>query len=168
MATVTPLCSCATTERGSLWPVMSPCHRLRWRIQSCPNEISTQSPNQIGWCNHFDLKKKQVQDFKFREGFAPHRFAFDISSHVHGCLVWIYHAGLVGIATRHSSPWSQRTGPEGRKSSKKYADAKGYSKCFLHPVSRVHWAQERTTPQHKNTMNLPLCQFFKPSSRWRV
>ena len=62
----------------------------------------------------------------------------------------------------------ERTGPEGRKSSKKYADAKGYSKCFLHPVSRVHWAQERTTPQHKNTMNLPLCQFFKPSSRWRV
>lgn len=62
----------------------------------------------------------------------------------------------------------ERTGPEGRKSSKKYADAKGYSKCFLHPVSRVHCAQERTTPQHKNTMNLPLCQFFKPSSRWRV
>lgn len=170
---VTPLCSCATTERGSLWPVTSPCHRLRWRIQSCPNEISTQSPNQIGWCNHFDLKKKkQVQDFKFKEGCGPpHRFAFDISSHVQSWMFGVNlscrpcghcHKALISLITE------ERTGPEGRKSSKKYADAKGYSKCFLHPVSRVHCAQERTTPQHKNTMNLPLCQFFKPSSRWRV
>lgn len=122
-------------------------------------------PNQIGWCNHFDLKKKQVQDFKFKEGFAPHRFAFDITSHVQSWMFGVNlscrpcghcHKALISLITE------ERTGPEGRKSSKKYADAKAATVnafCIL-----CHVCTEHKKEPHLNTKTPWTCRFVSFSS----
>ena len=177
---MTPLCSCATTERGSLWPV-SPCHRLRWRIQwNVQMKSQRKAQTKLDGAITSIKKKNKFKISNLRKGllhivlFLTSVLMFmDVWCEFIMPALWALPQGTqISLITEERTQISliteERTGPEGRKSSKKYADAKGYSKCFLHPVSRVHWAQERTTPQHKNTMNLPLCQFFKPSSRWRV